>query len=206
VLLQSSAGSERSPSTNLIPDYDRFPTLGFPTEGERGSAVLAVALEGRFPSAFAGEPSPLGTEAAPEDGEDEDAEVPEGKTPAPAPAPVLTRAPEGSKLVVLASNSFAGDTALELASQGQGSYYTQPIALVQNALDYALEEDALLSLRGRSALNRTLLPLSPDAQQGWESLNYGAAVLGLVAVALWRRTRRRAQRARFATLTSEVSA
>jgi ABC-2 type transport system permease protein len=119
---------------------------------------------------------------------------------------VLTRAPEGSKLVVLASNSFAGDTALELASQGQGSYYTQPIALVQNALDYALEEDALLSLRGRSALNRTLLPLSPDAQQGWESLNYGAAVLGLVAVALWRRTRRRAQRSRFATLTSEVSA
>ena len=204
VLLQSSAGSEQTPSINLIPDYDRFPTLGFPTEGERGSAVLAVALEGRFPSAFAGEPSPLATEAAPEDGEDEDAEVPEGKTP--APAPVLTRAPEGSKLVVLASNSFASDTALELASQGQGSYYTQPIALVQNALDYALEEDALLSLRGRSALNRSLLPLSPDAQQGWESLNYGAAVVGLILVALWRRTRRRAQRARFATLTSEVSA
>jgi len=76
---------------------------------------------------------------------------------------------------------------------------------VQNALDYALEDGALLSLRGRSALNRTLLPLSPDAQKGWESLNYGAAILGLVAVALWRRARRRTQRARFTTLLPEVS-
>jgi ABC-2 type transport system permease protein len=119
---------------------------------------------------------------------------------------VLARSPEGSKLVVIASNSFASDTALELASQGQGSYYTQPIALVQNALDYALEDEALLSLRGRSALNRTLIPLTPEAQQGWESLNYGAAVLGLVGVALWRRHRRRRLSDRFATIRKEVSA
>jgi len=202
VLLRSSDGSERTPSTNLVPDYERFPALGFPAEGEGGSAVLAVALEGRFPSAFADQPSPLSAQETGEDASDDGSEAPEVPE---APAPVLTRAPEGSKLVVLASNSFAADTALELASQGQGSYYTQPIALVQNALDYALEDGALLSLRGRSALNRTLLPLSPDAQKGWESLNYGAAILGLVAVALWRRARRRTQRARFTTLLPEVS-
>lgn len=204
VLLRSSPGSQRTPSTNLIPDFDRFPALGFPTQGETGSAVLAVALEGRFPSAFAGQPSPLAPAAAEVDeaGEGETAELEAGA----APAPVLARSPEGSKLVVIASNSFASDTALELASQGQGSYYTQPIALVQNALDYALEDEALLSLRGRSALNRTLLPLTPEAQQGWESLNYGAAVLGLMMVALWRRHRRRRQSARFATIRKEVSA
>ncbi len=192
VLLRSSPGSQRTPSTNLIPDFDRFPALGFPTQGETGSAILAVALEGRFPSAFAGQPSPL----APAAEEEENT----------TPAPVLARSPEGSKLVVIASNSFASDTALELASQGQGSYYTQPIALVQNALDYALEDEALLSLRGRSALNRTLIPLTPEAQQGWESLNYGAAVLGLVGVALWRRHRRRRLSDRFATIRKEVSA
>lgn len=192
VLLRSSPGSQRTPSTNLIPDFDRFPALGFPTQGETGSAILAVALEGRFPSAFAGQPSPLAPAAAEEENT--------------TPAPVLTRSPEGSKLVVIASNSFASDTALELASQGQGSYYTQPIALVQNALDYALEDEALLSLRGRSALNRTLIPLTPEAQQGWESLNYGAAVLGLVGVALWRRHRRRRLSDRFATIRKEVSA
>ena len=200
VLLRSSPGTQRTPSTKLIPDFDRFPALGFPTEGETSSAILAVALEGRFPSAFAGRLSPLAPSAA-EEGE---AEAAEAETA--APAPVLARSPEGSKLVVIASNSFASDTALELASQGQGSYYTQPIALVQNALDYALEDEALLSLRGRSALNRTLLPLTPAAQQGWESLTYAAAVLGLVVVALWRRHRRRRLSAHFATIRKEVSA
>ena len=68
-----------------------------------------------------------------------------------------------------------------------GTLYTQPLAFLQNAIDWSLEDRDLLALRGRTQLARTLDPLPEETQRLWEYLNYGLALLGLVAVWLWRR-------------------
>ena len=59
--------------------------------------------------------------------------------------------------------------------------------LVENAVDWALEDRDLLSIRGRAHFSRTLPPLNRTAQIFWEYLNYGLALLGLLLVWLIRR-------------------
>mgnify|MGYP001812835930 FL=1 len=58
---------------------------------------------------------------------------------------------------------------------------------MQNAIDWSLEDRGLLALRGRTQLARTLDPMSDGEQRVWEWINYGLAVLGLLAVWGWRR-------------------
>src|SRR5690606_9467192 len=103
-------------------------------------------------------------------------------TPTPTLSGVIERSPESARLVLVASSSFASDTAIELASQGLGTLYLRPIEFLQNAIDWSLEDPNLLALRGRSQLARTLDPLGEAEQQRWEYVNYGAALLGLLLV------------------------
>jgi ABC-2 type transport system permease protein len=89
---------------------------------------------------------------------------------------------------------------LDLAASGLGTRYLKPVELVENAVDWSLEDRGLLSIRGRAQFSRTLPPLDRDAQVFWEYLNYGLALLGLLLVwLLRRRVNRRAQR-RYAAL------
>ncbi|MCF7985163.1 MAG: Gldg family protein, partial [Thiohalocapsa sp.] len=58
-LIESSPGAWTSDSTEIQPDFEAHGPLGFPRGDDTGRKVLAVAVEGRFASAFAGERSPL---------------------------------------------------------------------------------------------------------------------------------------------------
>ncbi len=58
-LLQSSALSWVSDSTDLMPDYEQYPDSGFVTGKPAGPQTLAVMVEGSFDSMFKGKPSPL---------------------------------------------------------------------------------------------------------------------------------------------------
>ena len=198
-LLRSSADSWRSADLNLIPDYGAFPATGFAEPGARDAEILAVAVEGRFSSFFRGRESPLASTT-------EDKDEPEGGETRPIGdiTSVIERSPESARLVLVASNSFATDTAIELASQGLGTLYLRPAEFLQNAIDWSLEDRGLLALRGRSQLARTLEPLGEAEQRRWEYLNYGLALLGLLAVWGWRRAVAAADRRRYRQLLAEV--
>ncbi|NNM62413.1 MAG: ABC transporter permease subunit, partial [Steroidobacteraceae bacterium] len=64
-LLTSSSSSWLADSPTLMPDYMRYPHLGFPAGTKTGPRLLAVMLQGRFVSAFKGKPSPLDAPATP---------------------------------------------------------------------------------------------------------------------------------------------
>lgn len=193
-LLKSSPQSWVSDSLDLVPNYRAHPDTGFVANGERKPRLLALAVEGRFDSFYQGKESPPAKAEAEAEADKDDASKDaakntekESKGKTPHITGVIDRSPESARLILVASNSFASDAALDLASQGLNTLYTKPLAFLQNAIDWSLEDRDLLALRGRTQLARTLDPLREGEQRLWEYLNYGLAVLGLAAVWGWRR-------------------
>jgi ABC-2 type transport system permease protein len=206
-LLRSSAASQTSTDTGLVPDMRGKPPLGFRLEGGPKPRVLALALEGRFESAYRGRPSPLAAAPAASAASASVAAAPAASAasaPAPTPTSVIDHSPADARLVVVASNSFGSDMAIELASQGLNTLYLKPVEFIENTIDWALEDPALLALRGRTQLARTLVNLSEDAQRVWEIGNYLLALAGLAAIWGWRRAVARADQARHQRLLAQL--
>ena len=205
-LLRSSVDSWLSSDLNILPDYRAWPDTGFQASGERDSRLLALAVEGRFDSFFKGKDSPL--LAALEQNKPTDEEEAEEISPATeipgTITSVIERSPESARIILLASNTFANDVALSLASEGMGTLYTQPLEFLQNAIDWSLEDRGLLTIRSRAQFARTLVPMDREGQLFWEYLNYGLALLGLVAVWFWRRWVRRTDIVRYQAILAEV--
>jgi len=190
-LLHSSPNSWVSSDLNMVPDYRIYPDNGFATQSERGSKLLAVAVQGSFESYFKGKQSPLIESKAESDKKpdeegkaDNNEEKAEEKT---VVSGVIERSSDSARIILIASNTFANDTVISLASQGQGNAYTRPLEFVQNAVDWSLDDQGLLAIRSRAQLSRILAPLQQGDRVFWEYLNYTLALLGLGAVALWRR-------------------
>jgi ABC-2 type transport system permease protein len=195
-LLHSSDGSWLSADTNVLPRFDGNGMTGFRPEGETGSHLLGVISAGVFDSWFAGKPSPLlAAESDAGEGDDEnDGQAGEpGASAATTVSGVIQRAPESARIVLFSSNDFLQDQVFNLASAAAGSEYLNNLQLLANTVDWALQDEGLLGIRGRSHFNRTLPPLDHGEQAFWEYLNYALVVLalGLVAVIQRRRQTRR---------------
>jgi ABC-2 type transport system permease protein len=210
-LLSSSAQSWVSDSLDILPDYRAHSEDGFAPEGPRGSSLLAVAVEGRFDSFFKGRESPLAKAAESGEGEtDKSQDTADAGKDAKAPATpstitsVIERSPESARIILVASNTFANDTVLDLSSEGMGTRYIRPLEFLQNAIDWSLEDRGLLAIRSRAQFARTLRPMNSGDQLFWEYLNYGLALGGLGLVWLWRRRVRRAERVRYQAILAEV--
>ncbi|HHH35585.1 MAG TPA: ABC transporter permease [Gammaproteobacteria bacterium] len=191
-LLESSSRAWTSDSINIQPDFRSHPQWGFAEGTQRGRQLLAVMVEGRFDSWYAGKPSPLlaaqdkakeGKKATQDPGSKEQDDEKE----APVIARVIDKSPESARLIVFASNTFLSDEALDLEAGALGTRYLNPVQLVENAVDWSLEDRGLLEIRGRGHYSRTLPPLERGQQMFWEYLNYGLALLGLGMVWLLRR-------------------
>jgi ABC-2 type transport system permease protein len=208
-LLTSSSRSWLSGDLNMVPDYRAWPATGFKPSEQRAAQLLAVAVEGRFDSYFKGKDSPLVQQpdnkaGADKDGADKDgAKAGDKQTPVSITG-VIDRSPESARIILVASDTFADDAVLNLASQGLGTLYSQPVAFLQNAIDWSLADRGLLSIRSRAQFARTLVPMERGDQLFWEYLNYGLALLGLFAVWLWRRRVRRRDRAHYQSILAEV--
>jgi ABC-2 type transport system permease protein len=189
-LLHSTEAAWTSESLSIQPDFMAHGQLGFPVGPEQGEKLLAVVVEGRFDSFFRDQPSPLAAQEEEEAvvSEEEDEETQESET---AEKPVITRvidrSPESARIILFASNSFLTDEMLDLAASGLGTRYLKPVELVENAIDWSLEDRGLLEIRGRAHFSRTLDPLDQRAQVFWEYLNYALALFGLLLVWLIRR-------------------
>ncbi len=200
MLLESSVGSWLSADTNVMPRIDEQGLSAYLPAGEPGRQPLAVMIEGRFESAFAGMPSPL---LAVPDAEGDIVEDPEAESDEPADplggvSAVIDRSPESARLVVFGSNSFLADQTLRMIGSAEGVIYSNTAQMMANLTDWTLEDRSLLGIRARGQFNRTLPPLEEDRQALLEYLNYGAALLGVALVFFVHRRRQSAARARHA--------
>ncbi len=193
-LLHSSPDSWLSDSADILPKYSLYPDSGFRPATARGSELLIAALKGRFDSYFAGKPSPL----LPQTQQDNTEQA------APVIGGVIARSSDSARLVVIASNAFARDMVIALASQGLGTRYTRQLELIENAIDWSLQDKRLLSIRSRAGFARTLLPMDHQTQLFWEWLNYALALLGLALVWLWRWQSARRRREQYQRVLAEV--
>ena len=182
VLMSSSERAWRSANTDVMPSIDQAGRSNINGAGEpRQRAAVAALLEGQFQSYFDAVPE-LAASA-----ENEENAEPE----APGVA-LISKSPSSARLLVVASNDFASDQVLSGVIAASGTQYFGPLEFLLNAVDWALEDSSLMSIRSRAHFNRTLPPLAQDTQASIEYGNYGAALLGLALLfGLWRMWRAR---------------
>ncbi len=198
-LLQSSPDSWRSASTDIMPSLGAEGGVAYTPEGDQQANTLGVMLEGRFESFF--DESPLvedvpemedaaGDEAEETSGDEADED--DADTLGTVTA-VIERSPESARLIVLGSASFLADQTVRMIGSADGTIYTGSLELMANIVDWAVEDQSLLGIRGRGHFNRTLDPMSEDQQRVWEYANYALALAGLAVVFVisWRRRIRR---------------
>jgi ABC-2 type transport system permease protein len=213
-LLETTDRAWLQTETTILPDVGRYPQTGFgrPAEGDPALAqagkppyLLAVAISGTFESAFQKPGSKPGAEGAKaaegtEGGEDLTALV-EGSTPGDTAATpptagtadgMIERSTPDARLVVIGSSSFVSDEALRV-SQSLSPQVTNNVRLVQNIIDWAVEDTELLAIRARGSVTRTLDSVPEDQRDLWEYANYGIALLGLGLVVVIARVRRKAR-------------
>lgn len=182
-LVQSSPGAWTSDSTAIVPDYRTYPERGFAQGDETARRLLAVAMEGKFTSFFAGKPSPLAEAEESAAAEGEGGKEPSGDEAEPVISGVIDRSPDSARIVLLASGSFLSDDVLDLRSGVGRTRYLTPVDFAANLVDWSLEDRGLLALRSRGGhFARTLVPLERDQQLLWEYGNYVVALLGLGVV------------------------
>ncbi|MCC6453783.1 MAG: Gldg family protein [Caldilineaceae bacterium] len=188
-LLHSTAGAWTSSDTNIQPNPDQYPEFGFPPAEKRAEQPLAVSIIGSFDSFFAGKESPLTAQPAEGDAAAQTA----APTPAAPTTGTIEKSPETARLVVIGSGDFLNDTVFTISSQLAADRYLNSLQFVQNAVDWAVEDLDLLTIRSRGSSSRVLEPLAPDEQSMWEFANYGFALVALVIIGLWWASRRRAE-------------
>ncbi len=181
-LFVSSNSSWTSDELEVIPDLETYPDTGFAIEGERATQILAVATTGPFDSYFKDI----------DEASDENANS------------LIKSSPSSSRLVLIASNSFAADGSIDIASHALGTLYTKPLEFVQNAIEWSIEDQGLSSLRGRSQFARTLLPMSQEEQKKWEVANYILAIVGIFFVWLWRRNNFKRDQIRYKEILTKI--
>lgn len=184
VLLRSSNSAWLTTNTNIQPDFDLYPEYGFAPESERQRYPLAVSVQGQFESYFADRPSPF-------DAADVEAGIETAGAPSPYLSTITQSAPD-ARLIVIGSSAFASDMVLELSRYLTQERYLTSLQLVQNAVDWAVEDLDLLAIRARGTVTRVLQPMSQQQQTIWETANYLIALLALVGIfAAWRWHKRR---------------
>jgi ABC-2 type transport system permease protein len=209
-LIESSRGSWESKSASVLPDFQTYPQLGFEQGKDTGRRLLGVAVEGQFTSFFAGKPSPLAKDVPAESAENKPAD-PAQQPPAdpndpnkpkseakPSITGVIERSPESARIILIGSSSFLSDELLEVLSAVDRTQYATPMRFAENLIDWSLEDRHLLALRSRGGqFSRTLPPMSEASQMMWEYANYTLALLGLLAIYLFRRFARRSAERRY---------
>ena len=183
-LLSSSRASWVSSSLKVHPNYKVHPTLGFEKEGQPEGQVLAAVVEGSFRSYYAEKESPL---LAREEGEEKPAppqgsEAAEEEDEAPVVTGLIGKSPESARIILVGSNDAFTDRTLQLSRAANNDRFVNSLQFLENVVDWALEDRALLSIRSRAHFARTLVPMTREQKAFWEYLNYGIVLMGLALI------------------------
>ncbi len=187
-LLQSTEKSWLRDSTDIQPDPDTYPELGFPIEGPQESQPLAVSVRGNFESFFAGQPSPLNTEA---DDVSQAFQPPDSAAKTNTDFGTIETSPETARLVVIGSGDFVNDTVFQISAQLAFDRYLNSLQFVQNVVDWSVEDLDLLSIRSRGTYARVLIPLDRNEKSFWTWVNYIVILAALIIIGLVWATYRR---------------
>lgn len=215
-LLRSTSNSWLDPNPDIMPRVNDVGSIYVPI-GETSSSLVGVLVEGRFDSFF--EESPLlelteeleipevhsELEGDSLEGHDETDESAHGHEEAAVEeeedtlgtiTTVIERSPESARLVVIGSSQFVSDTSIRLLSSASGSLYNNSLQFLANIVDWSVEDSSLMSIRGRGKFNRTLPPITENAQFAWELTIYTISLIGILATFLiaWMLQRRRHQK------------
>jgi ABC-2 type transport system permease protein len=190
-LLKSSAGSWLRTDTNIQPDLQNYPQVGFPVEGEQKSYPLAVSVQGEFESFFKGKESPLLAAPTPDPAT---GAIPEPTTALTNTIGTIETSPETARLVVIGSAEFLNDIVFQLSSSLTRDRYLNSLQFMQNTVDWSVEDLDLLGIRSRGTSARVLNPLNESQQTFWEWTNYILAVVAVAALGfIWRWRRQNEQ-------------
>lgn len=216
ILLRSSPEAWLSNSIDIMPRLNEQGSGASPwaREGDGAEHAIAVLSQGRFDSFFAGKPSPVaqGKESGSSAQSDNPVEVTDGLAADPINGTdsdtteesseetttfsqnmdnVIERSTESARLMVFASNDFLRDQITQMAGSASGTAYLAPFQLMANAVDVALDDTGLLSIRNRGQFSKTLPPMENSSQKFWEYLNYllAAAAIAIIfgLTRLWHR-------------------
>lgn len=160
-LLTSSNSSWNDDSLNVVP---KNIATGFSSEKEkkREQHVLGLVLEGGFSSYFQNKDL---TKLFKEQYKN-----------------IINQSPPTGRIILYSSNEFLSDDAIRLASMVSNDLYLNSIQLLENSIDWSLEDNALLSIRSRGNFIRTLMPMSVEEKVIWEYVNYALGVFVLLIV------------------------
>ena len=181
VLLESTEQSWLWNQTDVQPNPDLYPEYGFPVEGEQQSWPLAVSIHGSFESYFKDQASPFEQTEAVTD-------------TVGGPLGTVEVSPDTARLVVIGSAEFIDDPILETSMQLSQDRYLNNLQFMQNAVDWSVEDEDLLSIRSRGTYARLLEPLETGQQSFWEVLNYAVVFVALLGIGgVWTLRRRSEQ-------------
>jgi ABC-2 type transport system permease protein len=176
-LLSSSSSSWLKTDTDIQPNFNLYPELGFPQGEVQASYPLAVSVQGVFESYFKDVTSPLKSA---------------GETQ--TTVPTIGSSPETARLVAIGSAEFLDDFVFRLSSNLGGDRYLNSLQFMQNVVDWSVEDLDLLNIRTRGTYARVLKPMTEGEQTMWEGLNYAVALLALIGFAVNWSFRRRNER------------
>lgn len=186
VLLRSSPEAWTLDNYQAQPNFNTYRQLGWPLGDTQESFPLAVSQMGPFASFYKNREAPvLGGEAGEGEGEAGAAES-EGKRR----GSVIETSSERSRLVVVGSSSFVSDGVIAFSRQVSDAYLSN-LQLVQNLVDWCLEDVELLQIRARGTYARQLLPTDVGTRKMWEWGNYLFALLAVVLIGFFSLNRRR---------------
>jgi ABC-2 type transport system permease protein len=179
-LLRSTGESWLGTSTDVQPNPELYPPYGFPVEDEQGSHLLAASVRGSFESYYKDHASPFEL----------------GETVTDTLSSTLGTvevSPESARLVVVGSSEFVTDAVLDLSRSLAPERYLNNLQFVQNAVDWSVEDEDLLTIRSGSSHTRLLQPLGNVQKATWMWANYGLALLALLAISVVWYIRRRGE-------------
>lgn len=199
-LLRSSDKSWLSVSNDVMPSINEDGVSTYTPREERSSYLLGVISTGRFNSYFSDNESPLLQEVK-KNNENEDKQnlnsekKDQGaKSNSFIATSVISRSSESARIILFSSNDFLRDQVIHMQSAANNSEYLNTMQLLNNAIDWSLEDAGLLSIRARGHFNRTLPPMNHDTQLIYEYLNYGSIIVLLILIAVIHRWSRRSRR------------
>lgn len=178
-LLNSSKKSWTLNTEEIEPNFILFPKWGFRQTEKKGPFALAYIIEGGFESFFNGKENPFSKKENTENNESKD----ENKEKEMANGDVvsfISHSPNSSKIIIFASNEFVEDGTLRISASTGGSRFMNSLQIIENTVDWSLEDKTLLSIRGKTNFSETLTTMSKDQKEFYEVLNYSIAMLFLI--------------------------
>jgi ABC-2 type transport system permease protein len=166
-------------------DLSQVAFVDYVVPEETEPRLLSVALAGKFRSYYTDRPVP-GAEADAEP--TDDGEVGAEETPAP---PIALIESPATRLVLVGNAEFLSDFVATIISQVDPNLFVENLRFIENVIDWITLDNDMMGIRSRGMVSRRLDREDVKSEVAIEAVNYLLPALGLLAIGLVVRTRRR---------------